>query len=111
MDRVWPAAASLPGLPRYRHGTKSMDVLVWPLMSWFGLGLTDSFRQAGRDSADLRQILERLSIDGEMWLETIGSFGRQFHGAVGRVSSMAARASRSGKLWFQGASFSRLAFE
>jgi hypothetical protein len=59
----------------------------------------------------LRPILERLAINAEMWLDTIGSFGRWFHRAVGRVSSLAARATRTGRHWFQGAGFSRLAFE
>lgn len=78
------------------------------LLDWTGRQIRSDKR--GAVPADLRPILERLSINAELWLDTIGSFGRWFHRAVGRVSSMAARASRSGKHWFQGGSFSRLAF-
>jgi hypothetical protein len=55
--------------------------------------------------------LQRLAVNADTWLDTIQSFGRWFHRAVGRVSSMAACASRSGKHWFQGTAFSRLAFD
>jgi hypothetical protein len=43
-------------------------------------------------------------------LDTVSCFGRWFHREVGRLPNMAARAGRSGKLWFQGRRFSRMAF-
>jgi hypothetical protein len=79
------------------------------LLDWTGRQVRSD--KPGAIPADLRPILERLAIHADTWLDTIRSFGRWFHRAVGRVSSMAARASRSGKHWFQGTSFSRLAFD
>src|SRR5487761_1336907 len=63
-----------------------------------------------RDRSHLRPILERLSINAETWVDTVSCFGRWFHRVVGRLSSMSARAGRSGKFWFQGRRYSRLAF-
>jgi hypothetical protein len=65
----------------------------------------------GAIPVELRPILQRLAVNADTWLDTIQSFGGWFHRAVGRVSNMAARASRSGKHWFQGTAFSRLAFD
>lgn len=78
------------------------------LLDWTGRQLRSDKR--GTIPAELLPILERLSINAETWLETVSCFGRWFHRAVGRISSMAARASRSGKFWFQGLRHSRLAF-
>jgi REP element-mobilizing transposase RayT len=79
------------------------------LLDWTGRQVRANKR--GAIPPHLRPILERLAVNAETWLDTITSFGRWFHRAVGRVSSMAARASRSGKHWFQGTAFSRLAFD
>ena len=78
------------------------------LLDWTGRQIRSDKR--GAVPADLRPILERLAINAETWIDTITCFGRWFHRAVGRVSSMAARASRSGKFWFQGLRFADLAF-
>jgi hypothetical protein len=65
----------------------------------------------GAIPAELRPILQRLAINAETWPDTVHCFGRWFHRAVGRLSSMAARARLSGRLWFQGVRFSELAFD
>ncbi|HVA51075.1 MAG TPA: hypothetical protein VNH11_32340 [Pirellulales bacterium] len=78
------------------------------LLDWTGRQIRSDKR--GAVPAELRPILERLAINAETWLDTITCFGRWFHRAVGRVSSMAARAGRSGRYWFQGLRFADLAF-
>jgi REP element-mobilizing transposase RayT len=79
------------------------------LLDWTGRQVRVDKR--GSIPAQLRPILERLSVNAEAWLDTISSFGRWFHRAVGRASNMASRAGRSGKHWYQGTAFSRLAFD
>jgi hypothetical protein len=78
------------------------------LLDWTGREIRADKR--GSIPSDLRPILERLSIDVENWIDTVSCFGRWFHRAVGRLPSMAARAGRSGKFWFQGRRASRFAF-
>jgi hypothetical protein len=51
---------------------------------------------------DLRPILERLSINAEGWVESILDFGRRFHRVIGRAASIAARAQKNGRHWYQG---------
>jgi hypothetical protein len=79
------------------------------LLDWTGRQLRADKR--GAIPAELLPILERLAINAETWLDTVNCFGRWFHRAVGRLSSMAARAGRSGRFWFQGLRFSELAFD
>jgi len=79
------------------------------LLDWTGRQIRADKR--GAIPADLRPILERLAINADTWLDTVSCFGRWFHRAVGRLSSMAARANRSGRFWFQGLRFSDLAFD
>jgi REP element-mobilizing transposase RayT len=64
----------------------------------------------GSVPAELRPILERLQINADRWVESVVNLGRRFHRAIGRASSMAARAASSGKHWLQGMSASRLVF-
>jgi REP element-mobilizing transposase RayT len=79
------------------------------LLDWTGRQIRSDKRGAIPD--DLRPILERLAINADAWLDTVTCFGRWFHRAVGLVSSMAARASRSGRHWFQGLGFAHFAFD
>jgi hypothetical protein len=79
------------------------------LLDWTGRQLRSDKR--GAIPTDLQPILQRLAIHAENWLDTVTSFGRWFHRAVGCVSSMAARASRSGGHWFQGLGFANFAFD
>ena len=109
VPRVSGAAAACPARRASNRGflPLSLDDYL-ALLDWTG-------RQVRRDKrgsipAHLRPILERLSINAETWVDTVSCFGRWFHRAVGRLSSMAARAGRSGKFWFQGRRYSRLAF-
>ena len=60
--------------------------------------------------ADLKPILERLQINAECWVDSVRGLGHRFHRAIGRASSMAARAAGSGKRWLHGLSASRMAF-
>jgi hypothetical protein len=52
----------------------------------------------------------RLQLNEQTWIDSVLNFGRWFHRAAGRSSSMAARAGRAGKRWFQGLGYCRLAF-
>ncbi|MGH9655347.1 MAG: transposase [Bryobacteraceae bacterium] len=79
------------------------------LLDWTGRQIRSDKRGAIPDN--LRPILERLAIKADAWLDTVTCFGRWFHRAVGCVSSMAARASRSGRHWFQGLGFANFAFD
>ncbi|MGH9622202.1 MAG: alpha-amylase family glycosyl hydrolase, partial [Bryobacteraceae bacterium] len=79
------------------------------LLDWTGRQIRSDKR--GAIPNNLRPILERLAINAENWLDTVTCFGRWFHRAVGCVSSMAARASRSGRHWFQGLGFANFAFD
>lgn len=79
------------------------------LLDWTGRQLRADKR--GAIPAELLPILQRLAINAETWLDTVSQFGRWFHRAVGRLSSMAARAGRSGRFWFQGLRHSELAFD
>jgi hypothetical protein len=78
------------------------------LLDWTGR----QARQGKRGSipADLAPILDRLSIVGERWIDTVLNFGRWFHRAAGRQESLAEEASRRGKRWLAGSSHSRVAF-
>ncbi len=50
---------------------------------------------------DAPPILERLGIDSDEWLKTIG-WNNQFRRAVGRLTSMRAYAEEVGQQWMQG---------
>jgi hypothetical protein len=102
-------AAFLPPARASNRGFLPMSLDDYlALLDWIGRQVRADKR--GAIPAHLRPILERLAVNAETWLDTITSFGRWFHRAAGRVSNMAARASRSSKHWFQGTAFSRLAF-
>ena len=78
------------------------------LLDWTGRSIRAGSK--GSIPADLAPILERLELNGEHWVETIKNFGRMFKRASGRPISLTEAAKRSGQLWFQGASSSRIAF-
>jgi REP element-mobilizing transposase RayT len=78
------------------------------LLDWTGRQVRADKR--GAIPRDLRPILERLSINAEGWVEGILDFGRRFHRVIGRAASIAARARKDGRHWYQGESASRLAF-
>lgn len=78
------------------------------LLDWTGRQVRSDKR--GSIPQDLLPILTRLRLNEQTWLDSVLNFGRWFHRAVGRSSSMAARAGRAGKRWFQGLSHCRLAF-
>ena len=78
------------------------------LLDWTGRQIRAG--KAGAIPAHLAPILERLTLNSEVWLDVVTHFGDWFHRAVGRVSSMAARAVRSSGRWHQGIGRCRLAF-
>jgi len=78
------------------------------LVDWTGRQVRQDKR--GAIPADLKPILERLSLDPDLWVECVRKFGRWFHRAVGTSASLAARAASSGKQWFGGARRARAAF-
>ena len=106
------ATDAMPACPAPRASNRgflslSLDDYL-ALLDWTGRQLRSDKR--GAIPAELRPILDRLAINAENWLDTVTCFGRWFHRAVGRLSSMAARARRSGKFWFQGLRSAGLAF-
>ncbi|HUY88086.1 MAG TPA: hypothetical protein VMV10_05100 [Pirellulales bacterium] len=78
------------------------------LLDWTGRQLRADKR--GSIPAELRPILERLSINADAWAENMLDFGRRFHRVIGRAASISARARQQGRRWFQGQAASRLAF-
>jgi hypothetical protein len=78
------------------------------LLDWTGRQVRADKR--GAIPRNLQPILERLAINSEGWVESILDFGRRFHGVIGRAGSIAARARKNGRHWYQGESASRLAF-
>jgi REP element-mobilizing transposase RayT len=78
------------------------------LLDWTGRSIREGSK--GSIPADLAPILERLGLNGEHWVDTIKNFGKMFKRASGRPISLTEAAKRSGQLWFQGASSSRVAF-
>ena len=78
------------------------------LVDWTGRQVRQDKR--GAIPADLKPILQRLSLDPDLWVECVRKFGRWFHRAVGTSASLAARAASSGKQWFGGARRARAAF-
>jgi hypothetical protein len=78
------------------------------LLDWTGRQVRSDKR--GSVPQDLLPILIRLQLNEQTWLDSVLNFGRWFHRAVGRSASMASRAGRAGKRWFQGLGHCRLAF-
>jgi REP element-mobilizing transposase RayT len=78
------------------------------LLDW--TGRQTRANKIGSVPAELKPILERLQVRADCWVESVLTLGRRFHRAIGRASSMAARAAGSGRRWLHGVSASRLAF-
>ena len=81
---------------------------IFQLLDWTGRQIRAG--KAGAIPAHLDPILERLQLNGQVWMDTVEHFGDWFHRAVGRLPSMVARAGRSGRRWYQGIARCRLAF-
>ena len=91
------------------RGYLPLDVEAYlELVDWTGRQVRLDKR--GVIPAELRPILERLAVATDGWVESVRHFGRWFHRAVGRVSNLRARASRSGKQWLHGIGRAQLAF-
>ncbi len=69
------------------------------LVDWTGRIIRSDKR--GHIMHDAPPILERLGIDSDEWLKTIG-WNNQFRRAVGRLKSMRAYAEKTGQQWVQG---------
>ncbi len=69
------------------------------LIDWAGREIRPDKR--GHIRHDAPPILERLGIDSDEWLKTIG-WNNQFRRAVGRLASMRAYAEQVGQQWMQG---------
>jgi putative transposase len=59
---------------------------------------------------ELAPILTRIGAKPETWAETVSSFGRKFHLAVGFLSSLRHFAHRLGRKWLTGVSAAQAAF-
>ena len=78
------------------------------LLDWTGRQLRRGKR--GAIPARLAPILDRLAISGPQWLQTVASFGRSFHRAVGHVTRLGEAAARAGRHWLQGQAATAAAF-
>jgi hypothetical protein len=72
------------------------------LLDWTGREIRSDKR--GSIPAELAPIFERLSINGEVWVEAICNFSRWFKTAVGRAEKLAEEANRAGRRFLQGTS-------
>ena len=78
------------------------------LLDWTG-------RQVRRDKRgsipkDLAPILDRVGVNGEVWVESVAQFGRWFRRAVGSADRVSEAATTAGRHWFHGLTHSRTAF-
>ena len=70
------------------------------LLDWTGRQIRDDKR--GSIPSHLQPILDRLQINGDVWVETVQEFGRKFRRAAGSPESLAAEAARQDSHWLQG---------
>jgi hypothetical protein len=78
------------------------------LLDWTGREMRSDKR--GSIPGDLAPILERLRINGEVWVEAVKNFGRWFRTAVGRVENLMSEAGRRGRRYLQGTGHCRVVF-
>ncbi len=78
------------------------------LLDWTGRQTRADQRAAVPD--ELQPILNRLHVSEGMWIDTVLNFGRWFHRAAGRQTSLSQEAARHGRRWFAGIRHSRKAF-
>lgn len=78
------------------------------LLDWTGREIRSDKR--GSIPEALSPILERLGINGEVWVEAVKNFGRWFRTAVGRAESLVKEAARRGRRHLQGVGHCRLVF-
>jgi hypothetical protein len=64
----------------------------------------------GSIDTDIAPILQRISINPNVWGETISHFGSSFHAAAGLISNLRSFAGRIGRRWLAGVSAARSAF-
>ena len=70
------------------------------LLDWTGRQIRDDKR--GSIPSHLQPIIDRLQINGDVWVETVKEFGRKFRRAAGSPDSLAAEAARQDSNWLQG---------
>jgi hypothetical protein len=78
------------------------------LLDWTGRQLRSDKR--GSIPAHLQPILDRLQINGDVWVETVKEFGRKFRRAAGSVQSLANEAARQQSNWLHGTRHAASAF-
>jgi hypothetical protein len=78
------------------------------LLDWTGREVRGDKR--GVIPADLVPILERLGLDSERLVETLGEMDGRFPRALGKAQKVAEAAAQAGKKWFKGIDFCRRAF-
>src|SRR5262245_16407009 len=78
------------------------------LVDWTGR----QWRADKRGTIDtaLPEILERLRVSGEGWLDLLHAFHQRFRRAAGRPETLAREARLRGRRWLHGISASRAAF-
>jgi hypothetical protein len=78
------------------------------LLDWTGRQLRGD--KPGSIPKELAPILDRLSVDADMWLSSVKHFGRWLHRTARPVEHLVRAAAAAGKRWFQGLAHSRAAF-
>ena len=98
-----------PAVKPWRHGFLPVSVDEYlKLLDWTGRQVVAGKRGVIDEACP--PILERLGLQPSLWLETIEQFGTCFHGAVGHVEAMVAKAAQTGRHWIQGLNRCRDAF-
>lgn len=78
------------------------------LLDWTGRQIRDEKR--GSIPAHLQPILDRLQINGKVWVVKVNEFGRTYLRAAGSPKSLTAEAVRQVSNWLQGTKTAASAF-
>jgi len=91
------------------HGLLGMSLSEYlELLDWTGRCIHRGKR--GVIPANLKPILERISIDVDNWVDSVLSFGKLFYRAVGQVEKLVEAAKKAGKKWLHGVRASHKCF-
>jgi hypothetical protein len=78
------------------------------LLDWTGRAVVEGKR--GAIPVHLAPILDRLAVNGQMWLELVSRFEECFSHVVGQAEQLVQLAARAGRRWFHGRAACAAAF-
>ena len=79
------------------------------MVDWTGRCIREDKR--GAIPADLTQILKRLEIKEDQWVDGVQYYGRRFYKVVGLVRNMLDETVKQGCCWFKGQAVAKLLYE